>query len=73
MTTTLQSYIGGRWLGHDPAQAPHSAVNGRVVAHTHADAIDFGEAVRHASKVGLPGLTALDFQQRAERLRALAK
>ena len=73
MPDTLQSYIGGRWLGSDPAQALHSAVNGHVVAHTHAEAIDFAEAVRHARQVGLPGLMALDFQQRAERLKALAK
>jgi len=69
----LQSFIGGRWLGQQPAQALRSAVNGRTVAHTHAEAIDFGEAVQHARSVGLPGLLKLDFQQRAERLKALAK
>ena len=35
--------------------------------------IDFGEAVDYARRVGLPGLLALDFQQRAARLKALAK
>jgi len=71
--TQLQSYIGGRWQGQQAAQALRSAVNGRTVAHTHAEAIDFGEAVQHARSVGLPGLLALDFQQRAARLKALAK
>ncbi len=73
MTSTLQSYIAGRWHGSEGAQALRSAVNGRPVARTHAEAIDFGEAVDHARRVGLPALLALDFQQRAERLKALAK
>ncbi|MFE8643754.1 phenylacetic acid degradation bifunctional protein PaaZ [Sphingomonas sp. NCPPB 2930] len=73
MTRTLQSYIGGRWVGRQAAQALRSAVDGRTVAHTHAEAPDFAEALHHARSVGLPGLLALDFQQRAERLKALAK
>jgi oxepin-CoA hydrolase / 3-oxo-5,6-dehydrosuberyl-CoA semialdehyde dehydrogenase len=73
MTTTLQSYIGGRWFGQHASQALRSAVNGQTVANTHAEVIDFGEAVLHARRVGTPSLMALDFQQRAERLKALAK
>ena len=73
MSHTLQSYIAGRWVGQHAAQPLHSAVNGRPVASTHAETIDFGEAVAYARKVGLPGLLSLDFQQRAERLKALAK
>ena len=72
-TPTLQSYIAGRWLGQQAAQQLHSAINGKPVYSTHAEAIDFGEAVAHARNVGLPALMALDFQQRAERLKALAK
>ena len=72
-TPTLQSYIGGRWLGAQAAQQLHSAIDGKPVYSTHAEAIDFGEAVAHARHVGLPALMALDFQQRAERLKALAK
>ncbi|HYP72031.1 MAG TPA: phenylacetic acid degradation bifunctional protein PaaZ [Variovorax sp.] len=73
MTSILQSYIGGRWIGNEAAQDLRSAINGQVVARTHADAIDFGEAVSHARSKGLPALLALDFQQRAERLKALSK
>jgi len=73
MTPVLQSHIGGHWLGREPATTLHSAVNGRAVAATHAEAIDFGEATLHARQVGVPALLALDFQQRAERLKALAK
>src|SRR5262245_59541084 len=73
MTAVLQSYIAGRWVGTKPAQALRSAVNGTPVASTHAEAIDFGEALRHARTTGLTNLLKLDFQQRAAILRALAK
>src|SRR5450830_1741135 len=69
----LQSFIGGRWFGGAAAQELHSAVNGRAVAFTHAEHIDFDEAVTHARKQGLASLLALDFQQRAAILRALGK
>ncbi|HEU4458553.1 MAG TPA: phenylacetic acid degradation bifunctional protein PaaZ [Methylibium sp.] len=72
-TPTLQSRIAGRWIGERAAQPLRSAIDGRVVAATHAESIDFGEALAHARQVGLPALLALDFQQRAERLKALAK
>jgi oxepin-CoA hydrolase / 3-oxo-5,6-dehydrosuberyl-CoA semialdehyde dehydrogenase len=70
---TLQSYIAGRWIGSEPAQALRSAVNGKTVASTHAEAIDFAEAVAYARRTGVPNLLRLDFQQRAERLKAMAK
>ncbi|MGZ5178894.1 MAG: phenylacetic acid degradation bifunctional protein PaaZ [Ramlibacter sp.] len=72
-TPVLQSHIAGRWVGREAAQSLRSAVNGRPVASTHADPLDFAEAVRHARQVGVPNLLKLDFQQRAERLKALAK
>ena len=73
MTTTLQSFIAGRWIGQGAAQLLRSAVNGKPVYATHAEAIDFGEAVTYARRKGVPALMALDFQQRAQRLKALAK
>ena len=69
----LQSYIAGRWIGRDAAQTLRSAVNGQPVARTHAEAIDFAEAVHHARTVGVANLLKLDFQQRAAILKALAK
>lgn len=69
----LQSFIAGRWVGSEAAQTLRSAVNGQPVARTHADGIDFGEALDYARNTGLPALLALDFQQRAARLKALAK
>ncbi len=73
MTATLQSFIAGHWHGSQGAQLLRSAIDGQPVAHTHAEAIDFGEAVAHARSIGVTALRALDFQQRAERLKALAK
>jgi oxepin-CoA hydrolase/3-oxo-5,6-dehydrosuberyl-CoA semialdehyde dehydrogenase len=73
MKNTLQSFIAGRWIGEQAGQVLRSAVNGRPVAQTHAEAIDFGEAVAFARGKGLPALLTMDFQQRAERLKALAK
>ena len=69
---TLQSLIGGRWLGRDAAVPLHSAVNNTLIYHTHAEKIDFDEAVTYARKTGVPALMALDFQKRALALKALA-
>jgi oxepin-CoA hydrolase/3-oxo-5,6-dehydrosuberyl-CoA semialdehyde dehydrogenase len=73
MTHTLQSFIGGRWLGARAAQPLTSAINGELVATTHAEEIDFAEAVRFARQTGGAALMASDFQQRAAQLKALAK
>ena len=69
----LQSFIGGRFVGARAGAALASALDGHTVAFAHADELDFGEAVDHARRVGVPALLALDFQQRAARLKALAK
>jgi oxepin-CoA hydrolase/3-oxo-5,6-dehydrosuberyl-CoA semialdehyde dehydrogenase len=73
MTTVLQSFIAGRWIGQQAAQALHSAINGQEVAFTHAESLDFAEALQYGRTTGLNGMLAMDFQQRAAALRALAK
>jgi oxepin-CoA hydrolase/3-oxo-5,6-dehydrosuberyl-CoA semialdehyde dehydrogenase len=70
--STLQSLIAGRWLGSDPHVPLRSALNNQLIYHTHAERIDFDEAVSYARKTGLPALMKLDFQTRAQRLKALA-
>jgi oxepin-CoA hydrolase/3-oxo-5,6-dehydrosuberyl-CoA semialdehyde dehydrogenase len=70
---TLQSLIADRWIGAQAATPLHSAINGATVFHTHAEAIDFDEAVQFARRRGVPALMALDFQQRAARLKAMAQ
>src|SRR5690348_529010 len=69
----LQSYLGGRFVGSRAGAPLASAIDRRTVAFTHADEPDFGEAVHHARTTGVRNLLALDFQQRAARLKALAK
>jgi oxepin-CoA hydrolase/3-oxo-5,6-dehydrosuberyl-CoA semialdehyde dehydrogenase len=73
MTSVLQSLVAGQWLGQQPAQVLHSAVNGRPVACTHAESPSFEEALHHARRVGGPALLALGFQERAAILKALAR
>ena len=70
--STLQSFIGGRWIGKERVQQLASAVNGQAVAYTHGEKLDFAEALSFARGVGGASLLALDFQQRAARLKALA-
>ncbi|MCL1962045.1 MAG: phenylacetic acid degradation bifunctional protein PaaZ [Desulfovibrionaceae bacterium] len=72
MTQILQSFIAGRWIGQKSAQMLRSALNGQPVASTHAETIDFGEALAYARTTG-KALRALDFQERAACLKALAK
>jgi oxepin-CoA hydrolase/3-oxo-5,6-dehydrosuberyl-CoA semialdehyde dehydrogenase len=73
MTTILQSFVAGRWIGQQAAQALHSAINGQDVAFSHAESLDFEEALQYGRTTGLHGMLAMDFQQRAAALRALAK
>jgi len=70
--TTLQSLIAGRWLGSEAHQPLHSALDNQLIYHTHADKIDFGEAVAYARKTGVQALMRMDFQKRAQCLKALA-
>jgi oxepin-CoA hydrolase / 3-oxo-5,6-dehydrosuberyl-CoA semialdehyde dehydrogenase len=70
--TTLQSLIGGRWLGAEASVPLYSALDNSLIYHTHAEKIDFDEAVTYARKTGIPALMALDFQKRAACLKALA-
>jgi oxepin-CoA hydrolase / 3-oxo-5,6-dehydrosuberyl-CoA semialdehyde dehydrogenase len=72
-STVLQSFIANRWVGSRAAQPLVSALNGRTVAHAHEDPLDFAEALSHARQQGLPTLLAMDFQQRARVLKALAQ
>ena len=68
----VQSLIADRWVGMRPGAELASAIDGKTIHRTHADTIDFGEALQHARKTGGATLLAMDFQQRAARLKALA-
>ena len=68
---TLQSLIADRWVGTTAASPLASAIDGKTVFHTHSEAVDFAEALAFARRTGGPALVAMDFQQRAARLKAL--
>ncbi|WP_426115076.1 phenylacetic acid degradation bifunctional protein PaaZ [Massilia sp. PWRC2] len=70
--TTLQSLIGGRWIGSQASAELRSAISGQLIYHTHAETIDFDEAIVYARKTAVPALMAMDFQTRAASLKALA-
>ena len=70
--SVLKSFIAGQWVGEKPAKALTSAINGEVVAHTHDDTIDFKKAAEYGRKVGGKNLMAMDFQERALALKAMA-
>jgi len=69
---TLQSLIAGRWHGAQSHTPLHSALDNALIYHTHAEQIDFSEALSYARKTGIRQLMGLDFQKRAQRLKALA-
>ena len=68
----LQSLIADRWVGAREGTALVSAIDGATIYHAHADAPDFAEALAFARRTGGASLLALDFQQRAARLKAIA-
>lgn len=69
----LQSYLAGSWFGSTPAQTLRDACSGAPVAQTHAEQPDFAAALDYGRRAGVRGLLALDFQERAQRLKALAR
>jgi oxepin-CoA hydrolase / 3-oxo-5,6-dehydrosuberyl-CoA semialdehyde dehydrogenase len=69
---TLQSLIAGRWHGAEALAPLHSALNNELIYHTHAEKIDFSEAISFARKTGVKALMQFDFQKRAQCLKALA-
>ena len=70
--SVLKSFIAGEWIGGQQAKALPSAINGEIVAHTHNDTLDFKKAVEYGRKVGGKTLLAMDFQERALALKAMA-
>ena len=73
MTTTLRSYVQGRWVEGQGALA--TLVNPATeepIARTGTSGVDFGAALEHA-RSGAPALREMTFAQRGEMLRAWSK
>jgi oxepin-CoA hydrolase/3-oxo-5,6-dehydrosuberyl-CoA semialdehyde dehydrogenase len=69
---TLQSLIAGRWHGATSHTPLHGALDSTLIYHTHAEKIDFDEALTFARKTGVKTLMRQTFQERAAALKALA-
>lgn len=69
----LQSLIAGQWIGSQPAKPLQSAITGQTIFHTHQETPDFAHAIDYGHQQGVPALLAMDFQQRAARLKELAR
>lgn len=73
MTTILQSYARDKWFTPESGLVDIlSAIDGHVVARSSTLGLDFAAMVRHARNVGGPALRAMNFQQRAALLKAIA-
>ena len=69
----LQSLIADRWVGSRAGASLASAIDGSAIHHTHAERDRLRRSRwRMPAAPALPALLALDFQQRAARLKALA-
>ncbi len=73
MTTPVESYVAGRWLG--PAGDRLELLNAATaepVAVIGTDPIDMVPVLDHARSVGGPALRDMPFHERALALKALA-
>src|SRR5688572_16154381 len=69
----LQSHLAGAWtVGKGDPIALHNPATEAAIAQVRA-AGELGSALRFAREVGGPAVRALTFEQRGERLKALAK
>ncbi|MBL9038770.1 MAG: 3,4-dehydroadipyl-CoA semialdehyde dehydrogenase [Archangium sp.] len=74
MTTTLSSFLSGRWYtGTGTAATLSNPSTGEPVATCSTGGADFAAAVAHARDVGGPALRAMTFAQRGAMLATLAK
>ncbi len=69
---SLESYLGGRWIGGCDRIEIRSAVTGDVVAEATSGGLDLREALAYGRNIGGDNLRRLSFHQRAELLKKLA-
>jgi oxepin-CoA hydrolase / 3-oxo-5,6-dehydrosuberyl-CoA semialdehyde dehydrogenase len=72
-TTTLESYLEGRWTAGEGDQVRmHDATTGSPVAIASSAGLDLGAALAHARDVGGPALRAMTTHERAVAVKAMA-
>ena len=70
----LQSYAEGRWHTPDTGlRTLKSAIDGREIAQTSSEGLEFAAMAKFARERGGPALRAMTFHERANMLKALAK
>ncbi len=70
----LQSFVAGRWQSTGgTGVALRDATTGEVIANASVDGPDSRAMLAWAREVGGPGLRALNFHERAARIKALAR
>ena len=73
MTTTLTSYVQGRWhTGSGTPATLHNATTEEPMALCNSEGIDFGAVLDHAHTVGGPALRAMSFAERGAMLKAVS-
>ena len=70
----LKSYASGEWRQGDAKFAPlFNAVNGKLLAESSSDGLDFRAMLEYGRCHGGTALRKMTFHQRANMLKALAK
>ncbi len=73
-STTLQSYLAGRWqTGGDPTATLINPTTEESLATASSSGLDLAEAVRHARDVGGPALRALTLPERGKIVDAMSQ
>lgn len=74
MSLMLKNYAADVWVGSTGETAPiASAIDGRIVARTGTEGLDFAAMLEHGRRVGGPALRAMTFHERARMIKALAE
>lgn len=74
MSTTLKSYVCGKWFtGTGKMAQLHNPTTEEVVAETSTEGINFPEALAYAREKGTSALRDMTFAQRGQLLMAMSK
>ncbi len=72
--TSLQNYVGGRWLAGDGEPVSlFDPSTGVAIGDVRPKGVDFAAVMKHARDVGGPALRGMTFPERAAALKALSK
>lgn len=71
---TLKNYVGGQWQeAKGKWSSIHNAVTGEEIARCSTEGVDFKAALEYGRRVGGPALRKLNFQERGNLLKEMAR